>query len=492
MSQASLKSPSGLEFQQPTGLFINNEFVEAKSGEFVTAVDPATGDEITKVHAAGEEDVNIAVAAARKAFKSWKKVEGYQRGLYLNKLADLIERDYNKLATIEAWDGGKALEMQAGPNVQFAVRCIRYFAGYADKVRGKTIEPSEKMIGYTLKEPLGVCGQIVPWNYPILMAIWKIAPALAMGNCVVLKLSEETPLSMLHVAALAKEAGIPAGVLNIINGYGRTAGASLASHPDINKVAFTGSTATGKTIAKLASQNMVPVTLECGGKSPLIIFEDADLDLANTAIINSLMANSGQTCTANSVLYVHEAIHDKFVKTLIEKIKQTSVIGDQFEKGTFHGPQISNTQKEKILGYIESGKEQGAKVVLGGGTPKGFDKGFYIEPTLFDNVTDDMKIRREEIFGPVGVISSFKDEEEVISRANDTEYGLGASVFTKDLGRAMRVSSELEAGQCWINNSNPPNELLEFGGYKQSGMGRELGDSAAEHYTQTKAVHVYF
>ncbi|KAA8905783.1 hypothetical protein TRICI_005240 [Trichomonascus ciferrii] len=490
--EAKLKAPSGLEYTQPLGLFINNEFVEAKGGDSFEVYDPSTADTICKVQSASEEDVDKAVSAARAAFKGWKKTPCFKRSRLMNKLADLIERDMEKIATIEAWDGGKAYHAQALPNIQGALMCFRYYAGYADKIEGKTMEPTGDKLCYTVREPLGVCGQIIPWNYPFLMAAWKVAPAITAGNAIVLKLAENTPLSMLYFAKLVQEAGFPPGVINIINGLGRVAGAALAAHMDVDKIAFTGSTATGKQIMKLAASNLKQITLECGGKSPMIVFDDADIDLAVKAAHGSLMANQGQTCTAMSRYFVHEKVHDKFVEAFKKKVLAESKIALPFEEGAFHGPQISDVQQKKVLEYIEAGKSEGGNVAFGGQKVEKYKDGYYVEPTLFTGVKDNMKIMREEIFGPVGAVATFSTEEEAIERANDTSYGLGASIFTKDIGKAQRVSLELQSGQVWINTDSNPDPRVPFGGYKSSGIGRELGNAGIEIYTQDKSIHLGF
>lgn len=490
--EAKLTAPSGREYTQPIGLFINNEFVEAKGSDSFDVYDPSTGKTITSVQSASEEDVDRAVSAARKAFKGWKKTPCFTRGNLLNKLADLIERDRELIATIEAWDGGKAYDAQAMPNIMGSISCFRYYAGYADKIEGTTTEPTGDKLGYTIREPLGVCGQIIPWNYPFLMAAWKVAPAIVSGNAIVLKLAENTPLSMLYFAKLTQEAGFPPGVVNIINGLGRVAGSALASHMDVDKIAFTGSTATGKQIMKLASSNLKNITLECGGKSPMIVFEDADIDLAVRAAHNSLMANQGQTCTAMSRYFVHESVHDKFVETFKQKVLKESKIALPFDEGAFHGPQISDVQQKKVLEYIESGKSEGGEVAFGGNRVDKYKDGYYVEPTIFTNVEDNMKIMKEEIFGPVGAVAKFSTEEEAVERANDTAYGLGASVFTSDLGKAQRVSLDLQSGQVWVNTDAFPDPRIPFGGYKSSGIGRELGNAGIHIYTQEKSVHIAF
>ena len=401
-----------------------------------------------------------------------------------------MRRDFDIFAAIEAWDGGKSYNAEAVKNINGAISCVEYYAGWASKIAGETVEIESDKLGYTIREPLGVCGGIIPWNYPLFSASLKIAPALAAGNCVVLKLAENTPMSALYLAKLIKEAGFPAGVVNILTGLGRVAGAALAAHPDVDKIAFTGSTATGKTIMKLAASNLKNITLECGGKSPMLIFKDADLKLAAEAAHNSLFANQGQICVAMSRYLIEEPVYEKFIELLKEHVEKTSVVGGVFEEKTFQGPQVSALQHKKVLDYIESGKQDGARLVLGGKVPPTLTKGFFVEPTIFADVSDDMKIMREEIFGPVASLSKFTSEQEAVDRANDSYYGLGASIFTKDLGTAHRVARDLEAGQVWINCPNSSNMTMPFGGYKGSGIGRELGKYGLDMYTQAKAIHL--
>lgn len=490
--EVKLKAPSGLEFTQPTGLFINNEYVPSQSGETLDVIDPATGKVITKVYAADEKDVDIAVAAARKVFKdSWRnKVACHERGALMAKLVQLLKRDAELLATVEAWDAGKAHKTQATGEIAASIAVYNYYAGWCDKLGAETVDVGPAKFAYTLREPMGVCGQIIPWNYPFLMAAWKIAPALATGNVVVLKTAENTPLSMLHFGKLVKEAGFPPGVVNIITGYGAKAGAPLAAHMDVDKIAFTGSTLVGKQIMKLASTNMKNVTLECGGKSPMIIFDDADIEQAANYAHQALMANQGQTCTALSRYYVQEGIYDKFIEAFKKVTLERSKVGNPFDEGTFQGPQVSKVQQDRVLGYIKAGQDEGARVVMGGGRPQGLDDGFYVEPTIFADVKDDMKIMREEIFGPVASVAKFSTEADAVERANDSQYGLGASIFTRDVVRAHRVARLIESGQVWVNSGNDPDYRMPFGGYKSSGIGRELGKYGLEIYTQIKAVHV--
>ncbi|KAJ4192455.1 mitochondrial aldehyde dehydrogenase [Fusarium falciforme] len=344
---------------------------------------------------------------------------------------------------------------------------------------------------FTTREPIGVCGQIIPWNYPLSMAAWKLGPAIATGNCVVIKAAEQTPLSILYLATLFKEAGYPKGVVNVINGYGRDAGAALASHMGVDKIAFTGSTQTGREIMKLASGNLKSITLETGGKSPLVVFDDADLDKAAYWGHVGIMSNAGQVCTANSRIFVHEKVYDDFLRRFLEKAASAKV-GDPFAADTFQGPQVSQAQRDRILQYIDIGKSEGGTLALGGKVHEtaGNGRGYFVEPTVFTNVKDDMTIYREEIFGPVAAVLSFKTEDEVIKRANDTFFGLGAALFTKDVSRVHRISRKIQSGTVWVNSSNNSDIRAPFGGYKQSGVGRECGQAGIEAYTNIKTVYI--
>ncbi|RVX75080.1 hypothetical protein B0A52_01357 [Exophiala mesophila] len=485
-----LTAPNGVSFPLSTGLFINNEFVPAKAGGTIETVNPYDESVITKVAAAEQEDIDAAVKAARAAFRSadWRGLTPAERGYLLWKLADLCERDKDILATIDSWDNGKPYSLASGEDVPETIAVLKYYAGFADKVFGRTIDVGSDKLAYTVNEPIGVCGQIIPWNYPLMMAAWKIAPALACGNTVILKPAEQTPLSALYLAKLVQEAGFPPGVLNVVNGHGRTAGAALAAHLGVDKIAFTGSTVTAKAIMRAAANNLKNITLETGGKSPLMVFEDANLDQAIKWSHVGIMSNMGQVCTSTSRIYVHESIYQKFLAEFKEFTLKTSVVGNQFDPNVNHGPQVSKIQHEKILQYVEAAQADGAKLILGG--VKGKGSGYFIEPTIFADATNDMRAVREEIFGPFVMIQPFKTEEEVIEKANDTDYGLSAAVFTQDSVRAHRVASQIHAGTVWINSSQDSHIGIPFGGYKQSGIGRELGESALAAYTQVKAVHV--
>ncbi|RMZ86896.1 hypothetical protein DV736_g5878, partial [Chaetothyriales sp. CBS 134916] len=492
--KVDLTAPNGKKITLPTGLFINNEFVKATGGQIITSINPTDESEITSVEAASADDVDKAVKAARTALShpSWSEISNTERGALMYKLADLVEEHTEILATLETWDNGKPYTVARDEDLGEVISTIRYYAGWADKLHGQTIPTTGQKFAYTLKQPIGVCGQIIPWNYPLAMAAWKLGPALACGNTVVLKPAEQTPLSILKFAELIPKAGFPPGVINILNGYGRETGHALVAHLDVDKIAFTGSTVTAKAIMKTASVNIKNITFETGGKSPLLVFDDADLDQAAKWAHIGIMSNQGQICTSTSRVLVQESIYDKFVELFKEAVKNTSKVGDPFAEDTFQGPQVTKAQYDRILSYVESGKSEGAKLVAGGVPYRnvGEGKGFFIEPTVFTQVSDQMKIYREEIFGPFVVIAKFKDEKEALKMANDTTYGLGSAVFTQNVERAHRVASKIEAGMVWINSSQDSDFRVPFGGVKQSGIGRELGEAGLEAYSQTKAVHV--
>ncbi|KAK6534940.1 aldehyde dehydrogenase (NAD(P)(+)) ald5 [Arthrobotrys megalospora] len=490
MVSVTLEVPGIGKYEQPTGLFIDNEFIPGKKGQQFEVINPTTEKVICSVHEATEEDVDIAVAAARKAFKNGSKyrtMSTADRGKLLLDLATLFEKNIDLLASVESLDNGKSITMAKG-DIGACIGCLRYYGGWADKIHGKVITTAEGNFSYTKREPIGVCGQIIPWNFPLLMWAWKIAPAIACGCTVVLKTAEQTPLGALVAARLCKEAGFPPGVVNIISGFGKTAGAAIASHMDIDKVAFTGSTFIGRTIMKAAaSSNLKKVTLELGGKSPNIVFEDADIDEAISWVNFGIFYNHGQCCCAGSRIYVQESIYDKFVQRFKERAAE-NVVGDPFDPKTFQGPQVSQLQYDRIMDYIKIGKEEGATVEIGG--ERHGDVGYFIKPTIFSNVKHDMKIMQEEIFGPVCAIAKFKDADEVLEIANDTMYGLAAAVHTRNLNTAIKVSDGLKAGTVWVNSYNLLHWSLPFGGFRQSGIGRELGKAALENYTQIKTVSI--
>lgn len=471
-----------------TKLFINGEFVDSVSGKTFETFDPRTGEVITSVSEATKEDVDLAVKAARAAFDQgpWPRMSGDERGRIMYKYADLIMQHCDEIAALETLDNGKPLDMARMRVVPSTAALLRYYAGSADKIHGKTLKVSGEYQAYTLHEPIGVVGQIIPWNYPLTMFVLKISPALACGCTIVIKSAEQTPLVALYCAHLAKEAGIPPGVLNVLSGFGETAGAAISSHMDIDKIAFTGSTEVGRLIMEAsAKSNLKPVTLELGGKSPLIIMDDANVDEAVNLAHLAVYVNMGQVCCAGSRVFVQEGIYDEFLKKAVARAKQ-EVVGDPFKPGVHQGPQIDKVQYEKVLEYIEYGKREGANLLTGGNHLG--DKGFYIEPTIFSDVKDDMKIAQEEIFGPVMSILKFKTIEEVIERGNKTIYGLSAGIVTKNINVANRLSRSLCAGVVWINCYFVFSPDCPFGGYKMSGIGREYGSYSLENYLQVKCV----
>ncbi len=473
----------------PTKLLINNEWVESVSGKRFETINPATGEVICDVAEADAPDVDKAVEAARTAFnsKEWRNMSATGRGELLYKLADLIEQNIDELARLETLDNGKPLNSSYG-DLKLVIACYRYYAGWADKVQGKTIPINGPYFCYTRHEPVGVVGQIIPWNFPLLMQAWKLSPALATGNTVVMKTAEQTPLSALRVGELIIEAGFPPGVVNILSGYGPTAGAAIARHMNIDKLAFTGSTEVGHLVMEAAAKsNLKRVTLELGGKSPNIVFADADMDMAIEGAHHSLFFNQGQCCNAGSRLFVEEKCYDDFVAKSVEKARQRTV-GDPFDPNTKQGPQIDQEQFDKIMSYIESGMREGAQMLYGG--HRWGDRGFFIEPTVFANVKNEMKIAQEEIFGPVMSIIKFKDIDEVIHLANTTMYGLAAGVWTKDITKAHAIANNVRAGTVWVNCYHIFDAAAPFGGFKQSGMGRELGEYCLEHYTEVKTVTI--
>ncbi len=470
-------------------LFIGGKWLDAASGKTFATQNPATGATICQVAEADKADVDLAVKAARKAYEgSWGRMTGAERGRLMNKLADAIEKNIHELAALETLDNGKPIADSLGADLPLTLQCYRYYAGWADKIVGHTIPLSGDYFCYTRHEPIGVVGQIIPWNFPLLMQAWKWGPALACGNTLVLKPAEQTPLTALRIAALAQEVGFPDGVINVVPGYGPTAGAALSSHLDVDKIAFTGETGTGKIVmTAAANSNLKRVSLELGGKSPNLVFADADLDAAIEGAYFGLFFNQGQCCVAGSRLFVEEKIYDEFVHKMQAKTKGRKV-GDPFDPTTEQGPQVSQEQMDRILGYIEHGKSDGAKLISGG-SRVGTD-GFFVQPTVFADVQDDMTIAKEEIFGPVMSILKFKDLEEVVARGNRTNYGLAAAVWTKDVRKAHAVAHRLKAGTVWVNCYDVFDAAAPFGGFKMSGIGRELGQYALNLYTEVKTVTV--
>jgi aldehyde dehydrogenase (NAD+) len=469
-------------------LLVNNRWVASESGRTFATINPSTGEEICQVAEADAADVDKAVDSARAAFEHgpWRKMRASERGRLLHRLADLIEKNAEQLAFLESLDNGKAVSVARVVDVPKTVACYRYFGGWADKVHGKTIPIDGDFLCYTRHEAMGVVGQIIPWNFPMLMMAWKLAPALATGNTVVLKPAEQTPLSALRIGELIVEAGFPEGVVNVLPGFGPTAGAAIAQHMDVDKVAFTGSTEVGHLIMEAAAKsNLKSVTLELGGKSPNIIFEDVDLDEAVEGAHLGLFSNQGQSCCAGSRVFVEETIYDRFVEKSVARAGKR-VIGDPFDPRTELGPLVDQSQFDRVMGYIESGRDAGATLACGG--DRIGKRGYFVQPTVFADVQDDMKIAREEIFGPVMSVISFKSLDEVIARANRTKYGLAAGVWTRDLKKALAVSNGVRAGTVWVNCYNIMDTRAPFGGFKQSGIGRELGEYGLQQYTQVKAV----
>ncbi|KAI0155716.1 aldehyde dehydrogenase [Pestalotiopsis sp. NC0098] len=492
-SPVQLTAPNGVTYSQPTDLFIGGRWVKSSNGKVVESIDPSTEKVIVAVQAASEQNVNDAVIAARKALKdpTWRDLPGTERGQLLLRLADLVDEHKEVLATIETWDNGKPYSVSLNEDMGEVAGTLRYYAGFADKIFGQVIETTVDKFAYTIREPIGVCGQIIPWNYPLAMAAWKLGPALASGNTVVLKPAEQTPLSILYFANLITQAGFPPGVVNIVNGFGAEAGKALASHMDVDKIAFTGSTATAKDIMRMAANNLKNITLETGGKSPLVVFDDAELDNAVEWAHGGIMSNQGQICTATSRILVQAGIYDRFLDAFKKQIQNVSIVGNPFDESTFQGPQVSKAQLNRIKDFVSVGKSEGARLEVGGdsGVNAG-GKGYFIQPTVFTGVDPKMRIFQEEVFGPFVTISKFETEEEAIELCNGTQYGLGSAVFTTNLTKAHRVARRIEAGMVWINSSNDSDWRIPFGGVKQSGIGRELGEAGLDAYSTVKAVHV--
>ena len=476
----------------PRQLFIDGQWADAASGKTFQTPDPATGDTLARIAEGDAEDIDRAVRAARRAFEDgpWSRMTPSERGRIIWRIGDLILEHTDELAQLESLDNGKPFAVAQAADVPLAADLFHYMAGWATKIEGNTINisvpymPGASFHSYTLREPLGVVGQIIPWNFPLLMAAWKLGPALATGNTVILKPAEQTPLTALRLAGLMAEAGLPDGVVNVVTGFGETAGAALAAHGDVDKVAFTGSTEVGKLIVAAAAGNLKKLTLELGGKSPNIVFDDAG-PAAVEGAANAIFFNHGQCCVAGSRLFVQQSRFDEVVDGVAE-IAKSIKMGPGMEPGTQMGPLVSDEQLRRVTGYLESGKSDGATALAGGG--RFGDRGYFVEPTVLTNTTPDMKVVREEIFGPVLVASPFTDLDEIAASANDSEYGLGAGIWTRDISKAHALAKKLRAGTVWINCYNVFDAALPFGGYKQSGWGREMGHEVLNNYTEVKAV----
>lgn len=472
------------------GLYIDGTWRAASDGAVFTSTNPANGQALAQCAEATKEDVDAAVAAAWRAYPAWKKTTKEERANILDQIADRIEANAQWLATVETMDNGKPIRETTAIDVPYSVRHFHYYASLIRTDEGVASVLDGGMMSLVLREPIGVVGQIVPWNFPFLMAAWKLAPALAAGDCVVFKPSSSTSLSMLVFMELIEDL-LPAGVLNLVTGAGSKSGQYLLDHPDLSKLAFTGSTEIGKSIATAAADKLIPATLELGGKSANIIFDDCNWDMAVDGVQLGILFNQGQVCCAGSRVFVHEDIYDKFVAELVEAFQKVKV-GDPLNPETQMGSQVNKRQAEKILSYVAVAKEEGATVACGGDyyTENGCDKGSFVQPTLITNVTNDMRVAQEEIFGPVAVVIKFKTEEEVIAMANDSAYGLGGAVWTQNLNRALRVSRSIETGRVWVNTYNQIPEGAPFGGYKQSGIGRENDKAILDAYSQTKNIMI--
>src|SRR5215467_2867640 len=470
-------------------MYINGEWVDSKSNKTFPVYDPATEEVMAQVPDSSADDVNRAVAAAKTAFESepWSTTTAQERGRILFRLADKIRQNLPALAELEARNCGKPI-VEAEYDMNDAATCFEYYGGLATKVVGFVNPVPDNAVSLTLKEPIGVAGQIIPWNYPLLMGAWKLAPAIAAGCTCILKPAEQTPLTALELARYFEEVGLPKGAVNVITGFGETCGSPLVKHPDVNKIAFTGSAAVGKIIVKQAADTVKRVTLELGGKSPNIFFADADFEAAIDGALFGVFINQGEVCSAGSRILVHKPIYKKFVEAMTEKARNVK-LGPPLERATKMGPLVSKDQYERVRFYQDLGKKE-AKVAIGGGRADQFAKGYYVEPTIFYDVDNRSRIAREEIFGPVASVIPFDDEKDALKISNDSPYGLAAAVWTRDIFKAFRVVKSLRAGIVWVNHMQPTYVEAPWGGYKQSGFGRELGPWGIEEYLETKQVHI--
>ncbi len=486
---ATMTTPTARPKIHQTQCFIGGRWTPAASGKTFETIDPATEEVIASVAEGDAADIDLAVEAARNALDHgpWGKMDARDRGRLIYKLADLIEQEFDELAALETFDNGKPINEARAGDLPLVIDVLRYYAGYADKIHGQTIPVRGNFFTYTRREPVGVAGQIIPWNFPMLMAAWKWGPALAAGCTIVMKPAEQTPLTCLRLARLAQKAGIPDGVINVVPGYGPTAGGALVKHPGVDKIAFTGEHRTAQIIMREAASTLKRLTFELGGKSPNIVFADANLDAAAIGAHVGLYLNQGQCCCAGSRLFVQEKVHDQFVEKLAA-MNGNCKMGDPFDTSTTQGPQIDKAQFDKIMHYIDVGRDEGATCVTGG--ERFGDRGFFIKPTLFTGVNDEMKIAQDEIFGPVLSVLKFKDVDEIIERANRTFYGLAAAVWTRDIAKAHHIAAKIRAGTVWINCYDAFDAAAPFGGFKMSGMGRELGERGLDAYTEHKTVTV--
>jgi aldehyde dehydrogenase (NAD+) len=473
-------------------IFVAGKWQAPASGETYQPINPANEEPVTSVARGDERDIDLAVAAARKAFDQgpWPRMSPHERGRMVWRLGELIQEHLDEMAKLESVCTGKTMFDSGKVEIPFAAEVFRYYAGWASKIHGETLQLRDNAFTFTLRHPVGVVGAIVPWNFPFLLSSWKIAPALAAGNTVVIKPASQTPLTALRFAELTQEAGLPEGVFNVVTGPGGKAGMALVRDPRVDKIAFTGSTEVGKQIMREAAGTLKRLSLELGGKSPNIVFADADLEAAARGAMTAIFYNKGEVCAAGSRLFLEEKIHDEFMARLTDKVKGMKV-GDPMDKATRMGPVVSKAQLETVLSYIEAGKQEGARVVAGGGRARvGNGKGYFVEPTIFDGVNNSMKIAREEIFGPVLSVIPFRSVEDGIAQGNETAYGLAAAVWTRDVGKALKAARAIRAGTVWVNAYNLFDAALPFGGFKESGFGREMGSVGLDHYTEVKTVWV--
>lgn len=474
---------------KPRELFIDGQWVKPAANKYFTTINPATEEGIVEVAQAAEQEADLAVAAARRAFDKgpWARMKPTERGKIIFRIAAVVEQQLEELALVESLDTGKPLSFTRTRDVPFAIDLLRYYAGWANKFYGTTLPTDESALACTVREPVGVVAIITPWNSPLILSLMKIAPALAMGNTLIHKPASWTPLSALKFAEICQVAGLPEGVYNVVTGPGNTVGTRLTTHPDVNKVSFTGETVTGKVIMEKAAGTLKRLSLELGGKSPHIVFADGDLEAAATFAAKGFCLNQGQICWAGSRLFVEDKVHDQFLEKLLRHVREDWKVGDPMDPKTSVGPLISKSHLQEVLGYIDQGKKEGAKLILGGDRPP-MKKGYYLNPTVFDEVENSMKLAREEIFGPVLAVISFKEFGEVIEKANDTFYGLASGIWTRDMKKAYQAARRLKAGSVWVNCYGALDVMAPFGGFKQSGFGREFGQEVLSLYTETKTV----